>query len=77
MAGDIVCSDAAEVNGTGRGFPMGSPTYPGHWSNTIGNHNNLTDPQGAQGGDDEAAPRNRAGNARRQQAAAVSALPAA
>ena len=33
-----------------RGCPTASPTSQGLWSNTIGNHNNLTDPQG--GGDD-------------------------
>lgn len=27
----------------------GQPDVQGHWSNTIGNHNNLTDPQGGQG----------------------------
>src|SRR5437868_5278731 len=30
----------------------GQPDVSGHWSNTIGNHNNLTDPQGG-GADDE------------------------
>lgn len=43
-------------------LPDGQPDVSGHWSNTIGNHNNLTDPQGPLGADDEAAPR----NARRQ-----------
>jgi hypothetical protein len=38
-------------------LPDGQPDVSGHWSNTIGNHNNLTDPQGSQGRDDEAAPR--------------------
>ncbi len=36
----------------------GQPDVSGHWSNTIGNHNNLTDPQGPLGADDEGAPRN-------------------
>jgi hypothetical protein len=49
-------------------LPDGQPDVSGHWSNTIGNHNSLTAPQGAQGGDDEAAPRNGGGIARRQQA---------
>ena len=42
---------------TGPRLPDGQPDVSGHWSNTIGNHNNLTDPQGPLGGDDEAAPR--------------------
>jgi len=45
-------------------LPDGQPDVSGHWSNTIGNHNNLTDPQGPLGADDEAASR---GNGRRQQ----------
>lgn len=47
-------------------LPDGQPDVSGHWSNTIGNHNNLTDPQGPQGGNDEAAAVGR-GNGRRQQ----------
>jgi hypothetical protein len=39
----------------------GQPDVSGHWSNTIGNHNNLTDPQG---GNDDGGAR---GNGRRQQ----------
>src|ERR1700722_3546744 len=35
-------------------LPDGQPDVSGHWSNTIGNHNNLTDPQGPLGADDEA-----------------------
>ena len=31
---------------TGPRLPDGQPDIAGHWSNTIGNHNNLTDPQG-------------------------------
>jgi hypothetical protein len=31
---------------TGPKLPDGQPDVQGHWSNTIGNHNNLTDPQG-------------------------------
>ncbi len=44
-------------------LPDGQPDVSGHWSNTIGNHNNLTDPQGPLAGDDEAAPRNGGGTA--------------
>jgi len=36
---------------TGPRLPDGQPDVQGHWSNTVGNHNNLTDPQG--GGADE------------------------
>jgi hypothetical protein len=43
---------------TGPRLPDGQPDVSGHWSNTIGNHNNLTDPQGPLGVDDEAGPRN-------------------
>jgi len=39
-------------------LPDLQPDVSGHWSNTIGNHNNLTDPQGPLGADDEAAPQN-------------------
>ena len=46
---------------TGPRLPDGQPDVSGHWSNTVGNHNNLTDPQGPQGGDDEAAPSGRGG----------------
>lgn len=45
-------------NWTGARLPDGQPDVSGHWSNTIGNHNNLTDPQGPLGADDEAPPRN-------------------
>jgi hypothetical protein len=38
-------------------LPDGQPDISGHWSNTIGNHNNLTDPQGPLGADDEGPPR--------------------
>src|SRR5262250_3232478 len=31
---------------TGPRLPDGQPDVQGHWSNTIGNHNNFTDPQG-------------------------------
>jgi hypothetical protein len=40
----------------------GQPDVQGHWSNTIGNHNSLTSPQGRQGGDDDAAAPNGRGN---------------
>ncbi len=50
-------------------LPDGQPDVSGHWSNTIGNHNSLTNPQGPQGGNDEAAPRNGGGNGGRQQRA--------
>src|SRR5271169_2934873 len=50
---------------TGPRLPDGQPDVSGHWSNTIGNHNNLTDPQGPLGADDEAPPGNGGQNARR------------
>jgi hypothetical protein len=50
---------------TGPRLPDGQPDVSGHWSNTIGNHNNLTDPQGPLGADDEAAPTEGRQNARR------------
>src|SRR6188768_345138 len=31
---------------TGPRLPDGQPDVEGHWSNTIANHNNFTDPQG-------------------------------
>ncbi len=49
---------------TGPRLPDGQPDISGHWSNTIGNHNNLTDPQGPLGGDDEGPPREGRQNAR-------------
>jgi len=36
---------------TGARLSDGQPDIAGHWSNTIGNHNNLTDPQGPLPGD--------------------------
>src|ERR1700753_3482154 len=42
---------------TGEHLLDGQPDVSGHWSNTIGNHNNLTDPQGPLGTDDETPPR--------------------
>ncbi|MGH9158874.1 MAG: hypothetical protein ACRD2X_02650 [Vicinamibacteraceae bacterium] len=39
---------------TGPRLPDGQPDIQGHWSNTIGNHNNLTDPQGPLEGDVDA-----------------------
>jgi hypothetical protein len=36
---------------TGRRLPDGQPDVQGHWSNTIANHNNWTDPQGGVPGD--------------------------
>lgn len=36
---------------TGPRLPDGQPDVQGHWSNTIGNHNNWTDPQGGVPGD--------------------------
>lgn len=50
---------------TGPRLPDGQPDVSGHWSNTIGNHNNLTDPQGPLGVDDEAPPQEGRQNARR------------
>jgi hypothetical protein len=34
----------------GQRLADGQPNVEGHWSNTIGNHGNFTDPQGGQGG---------------------------
>jgi hypothetical protein len=36
---------------TGKRLPDGQPDVQGHWSNTIANHNNWTDPQGGVPGD--------------------------
>lgn len=36
---------------TGRRLPDGQPDVEGHWSNTVANHNNWTDPQGGIPGD--------------------------
>jgi hypothetical protein len=36
---------------TGPRLPDGQPDVQGHWSNTIGNHDNFTDPQGGTPGD--------------------------
>jgi hypothetical protein len=46
----------AKAEWSGPRLPDGQPDVSGHWSNTIGNHNNLTDPQGPLGADDEAPP---------------------
>jgi len=48
---------------TGARLSDGQPDVQGHWSNTIGNHNNFTDPQG--GGPDEEQPRQRGARADR------------
>jgi len=40
----VVTIDVGEWSGPR--LPDGQPDIQGHWSNTIGNHNNLTDPQG-------------------------------
>ncbi len=40
---------------TGPRLPDGQPDVEGHWSNTIGNHNNLTNPQGGGGAAADAA----------------------
>ena len=37
---------------TGARLPDGQPDVQGFWSNTIGNHNNLTNPQGRNAADD-------------------------
>ncbi len=50
----------AQGEWTGPRLPDGQPDVSGHWSNTIGNHNNLTDPQGPLGADDEGPPRQNA-----------------
>ncbi len=36
---------------TGKRLADGQPDVQGHWSNTIANHNNWTDPQGGVPGD--------------------------
>src|SRR6476469_8140627 len=36
---------------TGKRLPDGQPDVEGHWSNTISNHSNFTDPQGGIPGD--------------------------
>lgn len=41
---------------TGPRLPDGQPDVSGFWSNTIGNHNNLTDPQGPLGVEEDAPP---------------------
>jgi hypothetical protein len=41
---------------TGARLADDQPDVSGHWSNSIGNQNNLTDPQGPLGSDDEAPP---------------------
>jgi hypothetical protein len=50
---------------TGARLADGQPDVSGHWSNTIGNHNNLTDPQGNLGAEDDAPPGR--GNAQQRQ----------
>ena len=42
---------------TGKRLPDGQPDVQGHWSNTIANHNNFTDPQGGIINDPQAAGR--------------------
>ena len=58
---------AAHGEWTGPKLPDGQPDVSGFWSNTIGNHNNLTDPQGNTGADDDAPP-GRGNNNRRDRA---------
>jgi len=61
---------------TGERLLDGQPDVSGHWSNTIGNHNNLTDPNGGVG--DEDAPRANAGgggNGGRRQTAPAERAP--
>jgi hypothetical protein len=58
----------------------GQPDVSGHWSNTIGNHQTLTDPQGRQGGDGAAGANGRGngngnGNGRGQQAQSAERAP--
>ena len=43
---------------TGKRLPDGQPDVAGDWSNTIGNHDNFTDPQGGIPGDPAPAARN-------------------
>ena len=52
---------------TGARLPDGQPDVEGFWSNTIGNHNNLTDPQG-RGAADDGPPREGPARPRRAQA---------
>ena len=40
----------ASVEWTGARLADGQPDVQGHWSNTIGNHNNFTRPQGGDDG---------------------------
>jgi hypothetical protein len=41
---------------TGKRLPDGQPDVQGHWSNTISNHSNFTDPQGGIPGDPQRKP---------------------
>ncbi len=41
----------AEGKWTGKRLPDGQPDVQGHWSNTVSNHSNFTDPQGGIPGD--------------------------
>lgn len=47
---------------SGPRLPDGQPDVQGHWSNTIGNHNNFTDPNGGLPFDTSGRPRQPAGN---------------
>jgi hypothetical protein len=55
---------------TGKRLPDGQPDVEGHWSNTVGNHNNWTDPQGGIPGD-PAPPRKPLGPRGRQAASPI------
>ena len=47
----------AQGKWTGKRLADGQPDVEGHWSNTVANHNNWTDPQGGTPGDPNAARR--------------------
>jgi hypothetical protein len=59
---------------TGPRLPDGQPNIEGHWSNTIGNHSNFTDPQGGVPGDPQT--RNRPQGPRNERAASRVSDPA-
>ena len=44
-------TQVAEGKWTGKRLPDGQPDVQGHWSNTVSNHSNFTDPQGGIPGD--------------------------
>ena len=50
MARAIGCCQSRPASGAGARLADGQPDVQGHWSNTIGNHNNFTRPQGGDDG---------------------------